>query len=144
MSIRKIETPARGCSVPSNYGPVAANGSRPARRILDFANLATHWARLATLTLVAALFVATWWAPDPPRIASAGPGSGLIGWGYPPGMSRDWYISHHQWRADTRTALAALRFILSPDLDNWIPPFVPLATPFFSATTNSGTNMPNV
>ena len=143
MKNPKVETPARDLAVRPNHSPPGANGSRRARIIQSLVSPATCWAGLAILTLAAVLFVATCCAPDLSRIASASPGSGLVGWGCLPGITRDWYVSHGQWRADARTVLAALRFVLSPDLDNWSPSVVPPPARFLSATTNSGRNMPN-
>ena len=144
MKNPKIETPAKDLAVRPSHSPPGANDSCRPRTIQALVNPATYWAGLAMLTLVAVLFVATWCVPDLSRIASASPGSGLIGWGCLPGITRDWYVSHGQWRADARTVLATLRFVLSPELDNWNPPVAPPPGAFLSATTNSGTKMPNV
>jgi hypothetical protein len=52
------------------------------------------------------------------------------------------YLRGGQWKADLRTTLEELRYILSPDLDNWSQPILPPPAPVLSAATNSGTNMP--
>jgi hypothetical protein len=52
------------------------------------------------------------------------------------------YLREGQWKADVRTALEELQYILSPDLDNPSPPVLPQPAPVLSAATNSGTNMP--
>jgi hypothetical protein len=89
-------------------------------------------------------FVTTSCAPGLSPIASASPGSGLIGWGCLPGITQDWYVTHGQWRADVRTALAAFLFVLSADLDNSALPVVRQRGAFLSATTKSGTKTPRV
>lgn len=116
----------------------------PLRTILTLADLVPRCAGLAIVTLIVVLFVAAWWGPNSPGISLARAGGGLIGWGCLPGITRDWYVSHQQWRADARTILSALQFVLSPDLDRWSLPVVPQPTPFLSAVTNSRMNLTNV
>ena len=94
--------------------------------------------------LIAVVFLEVWWAPNPPRNSSPGPGNGFTGWGSPPGRNFQWYVSHGQLKADARTALAMLEYVLSPERDLWAAPVVAPPAPFLSATTNSGTNVPRV
>jgi len=127
--------------VRSNRGPQGANRSRRTRTIQILANPRTPWVGLAILTLITGLLVETRWAPRSAGVTSAGSASGLLAQG-PPRMTWGRYLREGQWKADVRTALEELQYILSPDLDNPSPPVLPQPAPVLSAATNSGTNMP--
>ena len=96
------------------------------------------------MLLIAVLFLAALFAPDSPGNSSPHAGHWFSGWGCPPGKTFHWYVSDGQLKADARTALAIVQYVVSPELDPWTPPVVPQPGPFLSATTNSGTNMPKV
>ena len=65
--------------------------------------------------LIVALFLAVWIAPASPRHPSPRPGKIYSGWGCPPGKSLRWYVRDGQWKADARTAVAILEYVLSPE-----------------------------
>jgi hypothetical protein len=94
--------------------------------------------------VLAVLFLAACWTPDSQETSAPGPGNGFSGWGCPRGKTLHWYVSDGRWKADARTALAMMQYLLAPNLDLWTPPAVPQPAPFLSAATNSGTNMPKV
>ena len=114
------------------------------RIVLAAASPAARWAGIGTLTLMAVLIVATFLMPVVGPGGASIPGLGLVGWGYPSGMTCDWYLRHRQWQADVRTTVAVVRYVLSPDFDSMGSRDLPPNVPFLSATTNRGTNLPPV
>ena len=66
------------------------------------------------LLLIAVLFLQAWFTPAPPDNSSHRPRNGFNGWGCPPGRTYHWYVSNGQWKADARTAVAILQYVLSP------------------------------
>jgi hypothetical protein len=105
---------------------------------------AAWWTCLGMLMLNAVIYVTSCVLPSAPLGASAPQAGWLVGWGYAPGMTCNWYLNHGQWRADLRTAVEVARYIFSPDLDFWGSPRQLNAGPFLSATTNGGKNVPHV
>ena len=115
------------------------------RRTLALAErFGARCAGVAIVALIAVLFLAVWRAPDTAANSSPATGSGYSGWGWPRGKSFHWYISDGQWKADVRTAVAVVQFVLARDPDLSTPPVVPQPAPFLTSITNIGTNMPNV
>jgi len=145
MKIRVMRTAFRGSPVRYRNNPWGANLPPVPRTIPALVErFGPRCAGTAIVTLIALLFLAVWWAPGTPETSLAAAGKVYSGWGWPPGKTFQWYLSEGQWKADARTALAVVQFVLSRDPDPSTPPVVPQAAPFLSATTNSGTNMPNV
>jgi hypothetical protein len=145
MKIRMIETTVRGSPASSYNGLSGPNHSSAPRTSLALVEkFGPCCAGVAAVLLIAVLFLGALFSPDSRGSSSPDPGNGFSGWGCPPGKTFHWYVSDGQLMADVRTALAIVRYVLSPELEPRIPPVVPQHAPFLSATTNSGTNIPKV
>ncbi len=120
MKTRMNETQVKSISVRPQNGLRGVSRLRARRTILSpVERFGPHLAGLGVVMLIAVVFLEVWWAPNPPRNSSPGPGNGFTGWGSPPGRNFQWYVSHGQLKADARTALAMLEDVLSPERDLW-------------------------
>jgi len=145
MKIRMIETMLSSTPAHPNSGPQAPICSPAPRSSLALLEiLGPRCAAIAVVMMTVVLFLTAWFAPDSPGTSSSSAWNRYSGWGCPPGKTLCWYVRDGQWKADARTAAAMLRYVLTPEFDPRIPPIVPQSTPFLSATTNSGTNVPKV
>ena len=146
MKIRVIETTVKGSPVrPQSTGPGANRSPAPRTIIALVGQLGPRSAGFVLAILVALLVLTTCWAPGSPEIATPGTaGNTYSGWGCPPGKTFRWYLSQGQWKADALTAVAVLRYVLSPEPDLWTTPAATQPAPFLSAMTNSVTGIPSV
>lgn len=117
MKTRLIETAVGGSPARPKNDPPGANRSSIPRTIADLIErFGSRLAGSAILTLITVVFLAAWFAPEPPVNLSPRPENRFVGWLCPPGRTFHWYVSGGQWKADARTALAMLQYYLSPDL----------------------------
>jgi hypothetical protein len=130
--------------VPSHNGRQCARYPLWPRIVRALASPAAWWSCFAMLMLFGVLHLAICLLPLASLHNSASPTTKLIGWGYQPGMTCNWYLRHGQWRADLRTSMEIVRYVFSTDLDYSASPLQPNTMPYLSATTNWGTNMPRV
>lgn len=115
MKIRMIETTVRRSPArPKNGTPGTDPPPAPRSSLALVQRFGPRWASIAVVLLIAVLFLEAWFAPDSPDNSSYRPGNGFSGWGCPPGRTYHWYVSHGQWKADARTAVAILHYVLSP------------------------------
>jgi hypothetical protein len=144
MKMSMDTTAVGSASVRSKCRRQDTNGPLWLRLVQALVSPAARWAGLGMLTLnVLVCLVACWFPGSPPGTAT-GQSSSLVSWGYPPGMTSDWYLKHRQWRADLRTTLEVAKYVFSPEFDSWGSPDLRQTGPFLSATTNHGTTLPSV
>jgi hypothetical protein len=115
MKTRTSETAVRGSSARPRNGPLGADRPpAPRSSVALVEKIGPHWAGVAVALLIAVLFLQAWFTPAPPDNSSHRPRNGFNGWGCPPGRTYHWYVSNGQWKADARTAVAILQYVLSP------------------------------